>query len=250
MRRGARWLLGSLAALALFGVAGLWVFDLTTRAAAAPAALQALTSDAQVSVKQGDFLEFSPLQRPIRGGVIVYPGANADFRGYSRILRQVAAAGYLVCVVPMPFEMAILGLNRANSVMREHDTVKTWALLGHSLGGAMAAMFVASHPHAVDGLIIWDSYPPSMSSLASFRKPVWHIHRAQPGGAPPASFTARRGLFPPNSTWVPIRGGIHMYFGDFIGGAYQEDWQPTISREENQRLALAATLAALDDIFF
>jgi hypothetical protein len=249
LKRFAKWFVGISAAFVLLNILALWVLDVYRHASAAPAALAALNSDAEVDVTQRKYLEFRPLQQAIRGGVIFYPGANADFRGYSRILRQVAAAGYLVCVVPMPLQSAILGINRANGVMASHADVQGWAIIGHSLGGAMAAQYASGNHDALAGVIIWDSYPASIGSLADFRKPVWHIHRARPDGTPPPKFAARRALFPPNSTWVPIPGGIHMYFGDFVGGGYKEDWLPSISQEEHQRLALAATLGALKAIF-
>jgi hypothetical protein len=36
-----------------------------------------------------------------------------------------------------------------------------------------------------------------------------------------------------------------MYFGSFDGGGFQEDWAPTISREDQQDQVVAATLEAL-----
>jgi pimeloyl-ACP methyl ester carboxylesterase len=164
------------------------------------------------------------------------------------VLRRVAEAGYLVVDVRMPLDMAVLSPNRALDVEPAFPDVTHWALLGHSMGGAMAGYFVHAHPDAVDGLVIWDSYPPDSSSLAGLHKPVWHIHRATREGAPPESFTTRRGLFPPDSHWVPIRGGIHMYFGAFTGGGYVEDWPPLISRETQHEQVVAATVDALRDI--
>jgi pimeloyl-ACP methyl ester carboxylesterase len=121
-------------------------------------------------------------------------------------------------------------------------------LMGHSLGGAMAATFASQHPQALAGLVIWDSYPTSAASLANYPQPVWHVHRATPGGQAPAAFSQRRSLFPANSQWRPIPGGIHMYFGSFDGGGYREDWAPTISRDVEHQLVVTATLEALDSI--
>jgi hypothetical protein len=110
----------------------------------------------------------------------------------------------------------------------------------------MAGLFASRHVEALDGVVIWDSFP--AADLAQYPKPVWHIHRATPDGAPPALFAQRRGLFPAGSHWVPIRGGVHLYFGDFVGGGYQEDWAPSISRDQQQLQVVAATLQALADI--
>jgi Alpha/beta hydrolase family len=199
----------------------------------------------RATVEEGRYLVFRPVAGASRMGVIFYPGANCDIRGYAQVLRRIAAAGYFVVDTPMPLEFAFLAPNRALDVQAAYPQIRRWAIIGHSLGGAMAANFVYNHPDAVTGLVIWDSFPAPNNSLAGFTRPVWHIHRARPDGSPPAAFAERRALFPPDSHWVPIPGGIHMYFGNFLGGAYKEDWEPSISRAQHHDKAVAATLEAL-----
>jgi hypothetical protein len=109
----------------------------------------------------------------------------------------------------------------------------------------MGAAFASRNRGALEGVIVWDSYPPSITSLSDYPKPVWHIHRARPDGTPPQTFEDQRHLFPANSRWVAIPGGIHMYFGSFEPGGYQEDWAPAISRDAQQSQIVIATLAAL-----
>jgi hypothetical protein len=212
---------------------------------ATPEAIAATASDADVLVEQGRFITLRPRRVPERMGVVVYPGAYVDVRGYVPTLRPVAAAGYRVVIVPMPFELAVYGINRALDVKAANPDVKRWAIVGHSVGGAMGPAFASRHRDALDGVIIWDSYPPSIANLADYPKPVWHIHRATPDGAPPPAFAAQRAMFPPHSRWVPIPGGIHMYFGSFEPGGYQEDWAPSITREAQQALVARATIEAL-----
>ena len=197
-------------------------------------------------VEDGRFLTLRPKRVPERMGVVVYPGAYVDIHGYVPTLRPVAAAGYRVVIVPMPFELAVFGIDRALDVQAANPDVKRWALVGHSVGGAMGPLFASRHPEALAGVIIWDSYPPSMAEFAAYPKPVWHIHRARPDGSPPPSFAAERGEFPPGSVWVPIRGGIHMQFGSFEAGGYQEDWPAGITRKEQQSQVTTATVRALD----
>ncbi len=186
-----------------------------------------------------------PRHTPERLGVIFYPGAYTDIRGYTATLRPIAAAGYRVVVVPMPFDLAILGIGRAHDVISANPDMKHWVIMGHSVGGAAASVFAHDNPNALDGVVIWDSFPPSISSLAAYAKPVWHIHRAKPDGSPPDSFLKQRAYFPSSSIWVPIPGGIHMYFGSFANGGYQEDWPPSISAKSQHEFVIAATLRAL-----
>jgi pimeloyl-ACP methyl ester carboxylesterase len=237
-----------IALLVVGGAVGLWAWGKSRHADAAADAMAALAPDGAVVVEQGRYLVFRPSADPPRLGVIFYPGANCDIRGYAPVLRRVAAAGYFVVVVPMPLEFAFLAPNRALDVEADYPEIRRWALIGHSLGGAMAANFAYNHPDAISGLVIWDSFPAPNNSLASFPHPVWHVHRATPDGQPPVSFSERRALFPATSHWVPIPGGIHMYFGSFDGGGYTEDWAPSISRDEQHDRAVAATLAALAEM--
>lgn len=246
--RALKWTGIVVVTLVALTITALWQQKYARHADASPLAIAAAASDEQVKVERDRYLTFRPLQVPERLGVIFYPGAYTDLRGYAPTLRRIAAAGYRVVVVPMPFDLAILGTDRAADAMSAHADVRRWAIVGHSVGGAAGAVFVNAHRDALDGMIIWDSFPPSFASLADWQKPVWHIHRATLDGAPPDSFARQRSLFPQGSRWVPIPGGIHMNFGSFTGGGYQEDWAPEIDQAAQHALVVAATLEALVEI--
>ncbi len=244
-----RWTAISVVALVLLSIVGTWVQQQRRHADASSAALAASVSDAAVRVDDdGETLVLRPAAGRERGGVILYPGAYVDVRGYVPTLKPLAEAGYRVVVVRMPFELAIFGIDRAADVIAEHTDLRHWVIVGHSVGGAMAAMFADRHREALDGVIIWDSYPPSVSSLADFAKPVWLIHRATPDGSPPPSFAANRNLYPRDSRWAAIPGGIHMQFGSFAPGGYVEDWAPSISEAAQHRAVVRLTLEALEQM--
>lgn len=246
--RWVRWtMLVSIGLVLLAVVATAWQQQ-QRHADAAPEALVALRSDARVRVADAGYLTLRPAIARERLGVVVYPGAYVDVRGYAPTLREIAAAGYRVVVVRMPFELAIFGIDRAADAIRANPDIRRWAIIGHSVGGAMAAVFAYRHPDLVDGVIIWDSYPPSITSLAEDPRPVWLIHRATPDGAPPAAFARQRHLFPASSRWAAIRGGNHMQFGAFSGGGYIEDWPATLTAAQQHAQVVARTLEALRDI--
>jgi Alpha/beta hydrolase family len=245
MKRWLRWTLISVVTLVVL-MAGFMVQQKAARHAdASPDAIAAATSDDEVKVEYGDYITFRPLRTPERLGLIFYPGAYTDVRGYAPTLKPIAAAGYRVIAVPMPFELAILGIERAAEVQAANPDITHWVIMGHSVGGTAAAAYTSRYPGRLDGVVIWDSYPPGFASLAEFQKPVWNIHRARLDGLPPETFARQRHLFPPGSPWVAIPGGNHMNFGSFSGGGYQEDWAAEISQTDQHKLVIAATLQAL-----
>jgi hypothetical protein len=246
--RVIRWTITAILIMVAMTVGVMWQQHYVRYASASLLSIAAATSDDDVLVEDARYLSFRPRHVEERLGVIVYPGAYLDIRGYAPTLKRIAKAGYRVIVVPMPFDLAILAIDRAADVQAAYPEVQAWAILGHSVGGTAAAAFASGHRESVEGVIIWDSYPPSYASLSDYQKPVWHIHRARLDGAPPDSFARQRHLFPRDSRWVPIPGGIHMNFGSFVGGGYQEDWAPGISQAEQHNLVVAATLHALDAI--
>jgi hypothetical protein len=103
MKRWLRWTLISVVTLVLL-MAGFMVQQKAARHAdASPDAIAAATSDDEVKVEYGDYITFRPLRTPERLGLIFYPGAYTDVRGYAPTLKPIAAAGYRVIAVPMPF---------------------------------------------------------------------------------------------------------------------------------------------------
>ncbi|MBL8201372.1 MAG: alpha/beta hydrolase [Chromatiales bacterium] len=244
MKKFLKYGLGGLVATLV--VMGGWLaWSKANEAAPAPEAIAALRSDARVSVEDARFIVFRPAGELPATGVILYPGAGCDVRGYSPVLRRVADRGYLVVAVPMPLNMAIFGINRADEVRAAFPGVRRWVIAGHSMGGAMAARYAHQHPDDLAGLIIWDSRPAESDTLVDVKYPVWHIHRATADGRPPEKFEKYRNLFPATSTWVPLPGGIHMQFGSFVGGTYQEEWTAAITPAEQQDLVVTGTLNAL-----
>lgn len=244
-RRIARLVATTILLLALFFI-GFLVW--TGRPAVAmDEAQSALISDGQVAVTTEPWLVFTPLTPTATSGFIFYPGALVDPRAYAPAARAIAAAGYLVVIVPMPFNMAIFAPTRAQTVIAAYPTIAHWTLGGHSLGGAIAASFVANHPDAVDALVFWASYPGEEDSLARRdRLAVTSIYGTMDGLSTVAKIDASRALLPDQTEFVAIPGGNHSQFGWY--GEQSGDNPATITREAQQAAVVTATLAALTKV--
>lgn len=234
-----RWLkwvgLGLLAivVLALVGFT-IWAY---TPLGPAPEALAALQSDAKVQVDQQPWLVFKPVGQEPTNGFIFYPGGRVDPRSYAVTARALAEQGSLVVVVPMPFNLAFFGSNRAQQVQATFPQIQHWTIGGHSLGGVAAAMYAHSQPDRVDGLVLWAAYPTSGDSLAGSTLPVISIYGTEDMGR--AQIEASKPLLPHATQWVVIQGGNHGQFGDY--GPQPGDNSATISRADQQAQAVQAT---------
>jgi pimeloyl-ACP methyl ester carboxylesterase len=207
-----------------------------------PEALAALESDAQVQVETEPWLVFQPTGQEPGVGLILYPGARVDARAYAPPARAIAAGGYLVVVTPMPQDLAILAPDRAAEVMTAFPTVRHWAVGGHSMGGAAAAIF-AHDRSDVEGLVLWASYPGAADDLSGANLITVSIYGTQDGWTSLDEIDASRRLLPPGTRWVVIEGGNHAQFGWY--GPQIGDTAATISREEQQAQTIAATLDLL-----
>lgn len=207
-------------------------------------ALGALTTDESVIVTTTPWLVFTPVTPTATTGLIFYPGGLVDPRAYAPAARAIAAEGYLVAIVPMPFNLAVLAPNRGLDVIAAYPTIEQWAVGGHSLGGAMAANFAASQEEVVKALILWASYPASNNSLAQRANlQVTSIYGTNDGLTTLDKIEESRALLPSDSTFVAIEGGNHAQFGWY--GAQDGDNPATIPPAEQAAQTITATLAAL-----
>jgi pimeloyl-ACP methyl ester carboxylesterase len=208
-----------------------------------PQALSALESDSLVQVTTDRWLVFSPATQAPSSGLIIYPGGRVDSRSYAPTARAIAQEGYLVVIVPMPLHLAVLAPDAATDVMAAYPEVSHWAIGGHSLGGAMAARYAYGHPDQVEALALWAAYPDSSNDLSDRNLAVTSIYGTLDGLATKEKIAASHALLPPTTEWVAIEGGNHAQFGWY--GPQSGDNPATISREEQQRQTVAATLKLL-----
>ena len=208
-----------------------------------PEALNALNSNAQVSVSTSPWLEFSPIGKKPTTGFILYPGAKVDARSYAPEAQAIAQKGYLVVIPAMPLNLSFFGGNKAADIIAAHPEIVHWALGGHSLGGVSAASFSNQHLDQVQGLILLASYPAGGDDLSQTGLKVTSIYASEDGLATKDKIDASRPLLPANTIWVEIKGGNHGQFGWY--GLQSGDKTATISHQAQQEQIVVAALQRL-----
>jgi pimeloyl-ACP methyl ester carboxylesterase len=238
-----RVLVGALVII-LIGMGGLTIWGNDAYLPMQPA-LDALQSDAQVTVTQHDgFITFEPVgAQPVTGFVLV-PGGRVDYRVYAPVLHQIAAQGFFMAVVKVRINLAFFDINAPARVISQYPNIQHWAVGGHSLGGVAAASYASKHLDVLDGLILWASYPADDSLTNATIKVISIYGTKDMGGM--ASFEQSRAQLPADTEFVVIDGGNHSQFGSY--GLQAGDNVATISPEAQWTQIADATARFLESL--
>lgn len=228
--------------LALIATSGFVIWG-STPARPMAEALAALQSSDQVEVRTNSWLVFMQRNTQPTTGFIIYPGGRVDYRAYAPLAHQIAAEGYLVVIVRMPLNLAVLNPGAADKVIKAYPGIQHWVVGGHSLGGAMAANFARKHLNEVQGLVLWAAYPAGSDDLSTSSLKVVSISGSEDGLATKEKIDASRALLPGGTQWVVVEGGNHAQFGWY--GEQAGDNPAKISRLDQQNQIQVATLSLM-----
>ena len=203
------------------------------------AAAQASTSEVTFELEDGR-LAFRPTAQLPRVGLILYPGGKVSAGAYAPLAQAIAARGYLVEIVPMPLNLAVLGVDRAAAVIGAHPEIGRWAIGGHSLGGAMAAQYAANDDR-IDALALWAAF--SATDLSDRDLYVLVAYGSLDAGAAGFASDERLANLPATRTVKVIEGGNHEQMGWYTG--QPNDPPATISRAEQQDRVVETTVKLL-----
>lgn len=234
MSRGLKLVGASLAALLVVASVGFYAW---TRVARYPASSAAIVLADPAHTDRGWYV-FEPVGEPA-AGFIFYPGGLVDPAAYGPLMHRLSDGGVLAVVVPMPLDLAVFGVNRADDVIAAYPDVDTWVIGGHSLGGAMAAEYLKKKPDAVDGMVFLASYPSESTDLSAISAKVLSIYGTEDGVAGDV-FERSLQRLPDGTSREVIEGGNHSQFGYY--GPQKGDGIASLSREEQQRLTTSAIL--------
>ena len=147
-------------------------------------------------------------------------------------MAELAREGVLCVLVEMPFNLAVFDINAADGIQEQYPEIEDWYIGGHSLGGSMAASYLADHTDEYEGLILLGSY--STADLSNTDLNVLSIYGSEDRVLDCEKYDENRSNLPDDFTEVVIEGGCHAYFGMY--GAQDGDGTPTISNHEQIRL--------------
>ncbi len=161
--------------------------------------------------------------------LIFYPGGKVEAAAYYPLLSKISDQGITCILVKMPFHLAVFNPAAADKIMKEIPDIKNWYIGGHSLGGAMASSYLASHPDSLNGLILLGAYPygdiDTQKALVLYGTMDGVLSREKIKGA---------------ADVIPIEGGNHAGFGNY--GSQKGDGIALISEEDQQEISTDAIL--------
>ena len=173
-------------------------------------------------------------------GFIFYPGGKVEYTAYQPLMAACAERGILCVLLEMPFNLAVLDINAADGIREQYPEIEAWYVGGHSLGGSMAASYLADRADGYEGLILLGSY--STADLSDTELAVLSVYGSEDMVMNRKKYDENKGNLPSALTEIVIDGGCHAYFGMY--GAQDGDGTPTVSNEQ-QILLTADAIAEL-----
>ena len=167
-------------------------------------------------------------------GFIFYPGGKVEYTAYVPLMQACAEKGVLCVLVKMPFNLAVLDVNAADGIREKYPEIEDWYIGGHSLGGSMAASYLADNTEDYKGLILLGSY--STADLSGTDLAVLSVYGSEDKVMNREKYDENKSNLPEAFTEFIIDGGCHAYFGMY--GAQDGDGTPSITNEEQIRVTV------------
>lgn len=171
--------------------------------------------------------------------LIFYPGAKVEYTSYAPLLKNISSRGIDCYAVEMPFNLAFLGQNSADDIIK-NSSYEHYFISGHSLGGAMAASYI-NGTNNTDGLILFAAYPSS-----EIEKPVLSIYGSCDKVLNMDKYNKSKSLIKGNFTECIIDGANHAQFGYY--GNQSGDGKALISAKLQQNQTVNKIISFIDEV--
>lgn len=161
-------------------------------------------------------------------GLIFYPGGKVEYTSYEPLMETCASYGILCILVEMPGNLAVFDRNAADGLQEQYPKITSWYIGGHSLGGAMAASYVADNSDTFNGLVLLGAY--STKDLTDTDLHVLSMYGSEDLVLNRKKYEKYKTNLPTDYQEVIIEGGCHAGFGMY--GVQKGDGTSTITNEE------------------
>ncbi|MDM5186137.1 alpha/beta hydrolase [Bacillus sp. DX4.1] len=169
------------------------------------------TKEALSLVEQKDKENLIYGKKEAKIGIIFYQGAKVEKESYSYIGYELEKEGYFVVIPELPLNLAILGTNDVETIIKRYPEIEKWYVVGHSMGRSMISSYAFNHEKKVDDIIFLASYPANDFSTKLI--PMLSIYGEVDGLATVEKIKNREKLMSKNATMHMIKGGNHANFG-------------------------------------
>ena len=210
----------------------------------------AMQSDAAVKV---EFLEskswmvMTPINQPIRAGLLMYPENYQDIRMYAPVLRRISEAGYQVVIVARRGKYSYSPVEESKRIAKILDTysqVENWFIGAHSWETNAIAVYLTKPDPRFRGVILWGGRVYAESDISGTLLPVMNIY----GTLDDQNENLLKGnqpFLPANVQIEWIDGGNRTNFADF--GPLSRDVGASIPREEQQKQTAEYTIQFMEE---
>ena len=233
--------IGMLAAVFLL-TAGVFIYigDYYHASKDAMALAETPSEEVHLLVDEEGRMFFEPAEDPDIG-IIFYPGGKVEAESYAPLMNALAEEGILAVLVPMPAKLAVLDVNAADGITEKYGNVENWYMAGHSLGGSMAASYVAGQAETgvFNGLILLASY--STVDLSETPLEALTIYGDKDGVLDMEKYEENYENLPAAMTEeVIIKGGNHAQFGSY--GKQDGDGEAAITAKSQLKQTVKAII--------
>lgn len=170
--------------------------------------------------------------------LIFYPGGKVEYTSYLPLMNDLASKGIDSYIVEMPFNIAFLGSNSADEIIK-NSNYSHYVMAGHSLGGVVASQYCKNHD--VDGLVLLAAY-----SNEDINIPVLSVYGSDDKVMDLNAYNDSKPHYK-NITEHIIHGGNHGQFGNY--GIQKGDANASINSTAQQNETANEIVNFIDLLF-
>lgn len=170
---------------------------------------------------------------------VFYPGAKVECEAYAPLMLKLSEEECDCFLVDMPLNLPIFGGSKADGIIESYN-YNNWLMMGHSMGGSLAANYANKHSDLLDGVVLLASY--AITKLSDEMK-VCSIYGSEDKCLELDVYNNKKDNLPGSYGELVIEGGNHSQFGNY--GHQDGDGTATISAEEQQKI----TVKTISELF-